>query len=242
MKKITYFLWFVLSVSCWGCNDDDNATLPTIIPEATGTMTDKEGNEYKWVRYNGLEWMTSNLRCGTPFYKQFYNNLYFIHFDNKQQALAEYDSLGNLYTYAQALEFAPEGWRLPSDEDWKKLEKALGMSPSKLDVLGWRGSTEGEILQQDSTGCGIHLLLSGIVSWQERIWTKYLYYCQVREFGYYWTSTIDKSYTLNEVAYFRRIGFYTSQIERNVTTIEDKVTDGKSYGKYMSVRYVRDAQ
>ena len=242
MKKIIYLLWFTLSVCNWGCSDDnDTHVLPEIKPEATGTMTDKEGNEYKWVRYNGLDWMTSSLKCGTPFYKLTDNKLIFIYLDNKDQALSEYDSLGNLYSYEQALANAPEGWRLPTDEDWKKLEETMGMRPSELNKLGWRGSFEGELLQQDDSGCGINLLLSGFVSLQERTWDG-PYFCQVREFGYYWTSTVDESYTLSTAAYFRRIGFYTSQIERNVTTTEEKSSDGKLYSKYMSVRYVRDAQ
>ena len=213
MKKIIYhILCFTLSFSCWGCHDKENSSvLPIVKPEAIGTMFDKEGNEYTWVRY-------------------------------KDQALAEYDSLGNLFSYEEAIANAPEGWRLPTDEDWKKLERTLGMSATEADALGWRGSIEGELIQQDANGSGICLLLSGIVSLQERTWTKYPYFCQVREFGYYWTSTIDESYTLETTAYYRRIGFYTSQIERNVTAIQEKSTDGVIYNKYLSVRYVRDAQ
>ena len=244
MKKIIYhILCFTLSFSCWGCHDKENSSVLQIVkPEAIGTMFDKEGNEYTWVRYNGLDWMTSNLKCGKPFYKLAHNGVYVVYLDNKDQALAEYDSLGNLFSYEEAIANAPEGWRLPTDEDWKKLERTLGMSATEADALGWRGSIEGELIQQDANGSGICLLLSGIVSLQERTWTKYPYFCQVREFGYYWTSTIDESYTLETTAYYRRIGFYTSQIERNVTAIQEKSTDGVIYNKYLSVRYVRDAQ
>ena len=241
MKKIIYLLWLSLSICSWGCSNNNTNTLPEIKPETSGTMTDNEGNEYTWVRHNGLDWMTSNLKCGTPFYKLTSNKQVFIYLDNKDQALAEYDSLGNLYSYEQALANAPEGWRLPTDEDWKKLEEAMGMKASELDKLGWRGSIEGELLQQNETGCGINLLLSGFVSLQERTWND-PYFCQAREFGYYWSSTVNESYTLSRAVYFRRIGFYTSQIERSVSTTEEKNSSGKLYSKYMSVRYVRDAQ
>ncbi|WP_303178588.1 fibrobacter succinogenes major paralogous domain-containing protein [uncultured Butyricimonas sp.] len=244
MKKIIYYmLWFALSLSCWGCNDDeDTKELPVVKPEATGTVVDNEGNEYTWVRYNGLDWMTSNLKCGKPFYKVAHNGILVVRLDNKDQALAEYDSLGNLFSYEEALANAPEGWRLPSDEDWKNLEKILGMSASEANTLGWRGSVEGELIQQGANGSGICLLLSGLVSLQERTWTKWPYFTQVREYGYYWTSTIDESHTLGTTAYYRRIGYYTSQIERNVTAIQEKSTDGVIYNKYLSVRYVRDAR
>lgn len=37
-----------------GMYDKENSSvLPIVKPEAIGTMFDKEGNEYTWVRYNG---------------------------------------------------------------------------------------------------------------------------------------------------------------------------------------------
>ena len=45
-----------------------------------------------------------------------------------------------LYTYEGALKAVPEGWRLPTDDDWKKLEATLGMSVSQIGMLDeWRG-------------------------------------------------------------------------------------------------------
>lgn len=38
---------------------------------------------------------------------------------------------------------APQGWRVPSDDEWKNLEEAIGMSPTELDNISWRGTTEG---------------------------------------------------------------------------------------------------
>lgn len=47
---------------------------------------------------------------------------------------------GVLYNYTAALTACPAGWHLPTDEDWMKLEKALGMSDSETDQSGWRQS------------------------------------------------------------------------------------------------------
>ena len=167
MKKIIYTICLALMTFCIGCDDDDNH-LPQVKPESTGTLTDDEGNEYTWVRYDGLDWMTSNFKAGTPYYelKDSWGWSDLISISDKDQAIADYDMYGNLYTYEDAIANAPEGWRLPTDEDWKKLEKALGMSPGELDDTGWRGSVEGELIQQDETGSGIHLLLAGYVSLQ----------------------------------------------------------------------------
>ena len=159
MKKIIYTICLALMTFCIGCDDDDNH-LPQVKPESTGTLTDDEGNEYTWVRYDGLDWMTSNFKAGTPYYelKDSWGWSDLISISDKDQAIADYDMYGNLYTYEDAIANAPEGWRLPTDEDWKKLEKVLGMSPGELDDTGWRGSVEGELIQQDETGSGIHSL------------------------------------------------------------------------------------
>ena len=62
-----------------------------------------------------------------------------------------------MYDYEAALAAIPEGWRLPTDDDWLKLEKALGMSISDLEQSGKRGSVQGELLQQGIEGTGINL-------------------------------------------------------------------------------------
>lgn len=69
---------------------------------------------------------------------------------------------GFLYTQEGARKAVPEGWRLPTDEDWKKLEKALGMSASELEKLEeWRGGMEGLFLKSGDDGIGFDALLSG---------------------------------------------------------------------------------
>lgn len=238
MKKIIYTIGIALIFACIGCSDDDN-TLPLVTPEATGTLTDDDGNEYTWVRYNGIDWMASNFIGGKPYYET--TNSWgedLIGFDSKEQAVSDYKIYGNLYTFEQATTNAPEGWRLPTDEDWKKLEQALGMSGKTSDQTGWRGSAEGKLIQQNATGSSIGLLLGGYVS------LRYYQHCfrQIREYGYYWSSTIDESSPQPTLAFYRRIRFNSSQIERNVITLDEKSYNGTIYQRYMSVRYVRDAR
>ena len=238
MKKIIYTIGIALIFACTGCSDDDN-TLPHVTPEATGTLTDNEGNEYTWVRHNGIDWMASNFIGGKPYYET--TNSWgqdLIKFDSKEQAISDYKIYGNLYTFEEAVANAPEGWRLPTDEDWKKLEQALGMSGKTTDQTGWRGSAEGELIQQDETGSGIRLLLGGYVS--IRFFQPYIR--QTREYGYYWSSTIDESNPQLTLAFYRRIRFNSTQIERNLITLEETSYNGTIYQRYMSVRYVRDSR
>ena len=70
------------------------------------------------------------------------------------------EKYGYLYTYIAAEQAIPEGWRLPTDEDWKSLETALGMLPEDLDILDeWRGNGQGDVLKEG--GCGFDVLFGG---------------------------------------------------------------------------------
>lgn len=247
MKKIQYGIWVALMLLCFGCNDDDS--LPKITPEDKGKVT-IDGKEYGWVRYGGLDWMTSNLRAGTPYYEDedYMEYSYrwdewtdLIEYDDKDQAIADYEIYGNLYTYEKALENCPEGWRLPTDEDWQKLERVLGMSASVANSIGWRGNGEGELIQQDETGSGLNLLLAGCVSFSATYppsWSLRF----VRVYGFYWSGTVDETYEDGTAVYYRRIFANNPQIERNVTPVIERDYLHAVRSRLMSVRYVRDAK
>ena len=49
-----------------------------------------------------------------------------------------YSIYGVLYNWEAATTACPDGWHLPSDKEWKILEKQLGMSEDKADMTGKR--------------------------------------------------------------------------------------------------------
>ena len=112
------------------CSDDDD--FPTEVkPAATGTFTDADGREYRTVKYGQTEWMAENYRGGDPWVEQSYltdNGLEYWFEDDfdidEEEELLERE--GNYMNYQQALDNCPEGWRLPTDDDWKELERAVG--------------------------------------------------------------------------------------------------------------------
>ena len=53
----------------------------------------------------------------------------------------------NYYAIADARGIAPIGWHIPSDEEWKEMDRHLGMSSNVADNTGWRGAHEGEKLK-----------------------------------------------------------------------------------------------
>jgi len=118
------------------------------------TVTDIDGNVYRTVKIGDNWWMAENLKVsrfndGSP--------LTLISIDDPNEnwatsTLPSYsvinDSLfGFLYNglvVQSEKQIAPVGWHIPSDTDWKQLEKELGMSESDINQLGWRGQSEAE--------------------------------------------------------------------------------------------------
>jgi uncharacterized protein (TIGR02145 family) len=73
------------------------------------------------------------------YYCMFYNNS-----DNK----TKYGLLYNWYAVNDTSRIAPAGWHVPSDAEWKELERYLGMSD--VDAVNWRGGHEGDKLKVQS--------------------------------------------------------------------------------------------
>ena len=136
---------------------------------------------------------------------------------------------GNLLTYDDALASVPDGWRLPSDEDWKNLERALGSDD--VDALGMRGSAGLALMAEDS-GSQLALLLGGaMIGVRNQGWIDKKINHE-KEFGYYWTSTPAPDAGLKKTAYFRKIVFGNDGVGRDAT---DRTN-------LLSVRWCRDAQ
>ena len=235
MKKILYILIGVL-MPFWAisCSDEDNQN---VMPSATGTMTDKDGNEYHWVRIGKLDWMTENLHCDTPFYDdrenpRFTNSLgnswlYFANGDLTYQKQC-YENFGNYYSWQEAVDNAPEGWRLPTDEDYKSLERSLGMKNSDVDKEGWRNGV-ADLLTQRDEGTMLNFRYGGqICNYDFSFISLYREY----DYGYYWTAT-DTTEHNEPAAWARVITPGRNAVKRTLVLQQQHC---------LSVRYVRDAK
>ena len=81
----------------------------------SSTLTDIEENTYTVVNYKGTLWMTDNLRVQ----KNSDGNVitYYIPDGNPENSKV----YGLLYDYETACKVCPEGWELPTNEDWETL-------------------------------------------------------------------------------------------------------------------------
>lgn len=222
-------LSLVLGLGLTACSDDDSD--PTVTPSATGTFEDADGTVYHWVRIGNLDWMVENYKGGDAWYTQSFiangiENNFAVNDEAAEDSLIA--KQGNYFTWQQAKDDAPEGWRLPTDADYQNLEVALGMSSSDAQKEGWRKGA-GTLMMQQGTGTQLAFLLAGELGAYA---TAYPGKYHVGDYGCYWTATQDTTKT-NECAYIRVLVANGNMVQR-VPCPTDL--------RWMSVRYVRDAK
>ncbi len=72
------------------------------------------------------------------------------------------EKYGYLYTYGALDEAVPEGWRIPTDEDWKRLEETLGVPAAEAGTLeAWRGNGLAGLLMEGDQGIGFGAMYGG---------------------------------------------------------------------------------
>ena len=126
----TFTYWFpdtlgTLNVSCYGFAEGYTSSYAskyvTVVKPGvnggsitrTGILSmDKhievDGIKYYYVTHNGLDWFRNNL--ANPAYGVPYTNA---------EAMSEV--FGRYYSHAEATKACPEGWRLPTDAEWREL-------------------------------------------------------------------------------------------------------------------------
>lgn len=218
------------------CDSDDK--LKDIVPATSGTVTDDMGNVYRWVQIGDQQWTTENARNGVSMTEAQYFDIlsaeyeYVFDDDDADYLLEDYIPVyGNLMTYDEAVKSAPEGWRLPTDEDWKKLEATLGMKDA--DKEGIRGEAGvGYKLQEMGTGCDMALTLHGGIN-KKKVYGWYEFTLDnMKEYGWYWTAT--EGPIVNEsvpTAWYRKVFSSNGGVDRRYGSTADKL---------MAVRWVRD--
>jgi len=207
-------------------------------------VTDIKDNNYKIVRIGNQVWMAENLkvthyRNGDPIptglssssWKKTKSGAYAVYGNEKSNA----DTYGysyNWYAVDDSRGLAPEGWHIPTDDEWKKMELHLGKSQSEADDVGVRGTNEGGKLKEDGT---THWASPNTGATNENDFTALPggyrasnngNYYDLGVNGYFWSSTEYGSY----YAWYRKLNYNNSEVSR--------YNHGKGSG--FSVRCVRD--
>ena len=241
-----FFLMTFFLLMSSGCKEDEE--VPVILE--TGTMTDIEGNIYMTVKIGSQWWMAENLKVkryrDSSLITQANTDVQWStdtagaytpygNYDNITNA-SVYGYLYNWHAVRNTSSLAPTGWHIPTDEEWKTLEREIGMSATETDNSGWRGSDEGEKLKKESPQGWTQY--SDVWSTNESGFTALAGGCRLFDgrptdpglfaTGFWWTSS---TYTgTNSEAWYRYLDYKKKNVFRS--------TCSKNYG--YSIRCVKD--
>ena len=141
------------------------AVLSQAIQVDSRTATDADSTVYASVKIGDQWWMAENLRAthyrnGDPVPRITDNAQWAAlttgacsEYDNAAGHVAAYGRLYNAYAVRDSRGLCPQGWHVPTDEEWKQLEMFLGMSSSEANKMtAWRGKNEGQLLKSADFG------------------------------------------------------------------------------------------
>lgn len=213
--------------------------LRTLCECNTDLVDPRDQQAYPTVEIGDQCWMAKNLGFGSAVTlvegqhengepEKFY-------YDNKAENIETY---GGLYQWEEMMQYnmesaqgvCPEGWHIPSDEEWKRMERSLGVPQEDLDLFENRGRDEANMLKtdyrwQDSTepgnnSSGFSALPAGLALAKDNN------FLGLTEYTLFWTSTSsDDNHSISRV-----LTYDSGQIGRSET------------GKHVavSVRCIRD--
>jgi uncharacterized protein (TIGR02145 family) len=149
----------------------------------------RDGEKYRMVSSGNQCWMSENLRYGAlmssdmePESNGIVEKYAYMN-DN-----ANLKKFGALYTWNELFDvpfssinsgLCPEGFHVPTDQEFAELEIGLGMSAGDSSLVGWRGNEIGNKLKAPN---GFNVLLSGQLS------NGTFHY--MNEYEYLWTETL----------------------------------------------------
>lgn len=121
--------------------------------ESDFLLDERDGNVYLVAKFGNLWWMCQNLKYDVEEGSKCYN-------DDENNCMLQ----GRFYNFEAAQKACPEGYRLPSDEDWMSLESYIGMNKSELTQKYMRMSGNVGKYLKPGGGFGFDAELVGIIN------------------------------------------------------------------------------
>jgi len=150
----------------------------------------RDGQSYKMVHIGSLTWMAENLNYSTS--ESFCA-------DGDERNCKKF---GRLYTWDDALKICPDGWRLPSNEDFENLIKTAGGETAAGLALksssGWYKKGDGK----DQLGFGA--LPSGFRSGSGK-------FDGIGGYAYFWSTSVGEE----DLAYYLFLDFSSPAAKLN---------------------------
>lgn len=209
--------------------------------EYSGTVTDIEGNVYNTIQIGNQLWMADNLRTtkyrdgdaikdttGSTTWELLDEGAY-CSYNHDDNFVSLYGRLYNWFAVNDHRGLAPDGWHIPSDDEWKELEEYLGMSQEETDMVGSRENNEVGLKLKSTSGWydeGNGTNESGFTAVPSGFCGNYGDFDGDGYDAIFWSSTLSSE----GVPWRRGLGFIAIGVAR--------YSNGKNYG--FSVRCIKD--
>jgi uncharacterized protein (TIGR02145 family) len=193
----------------------------------TPAVKDIEGNKYRTVKIGTQTWMAENLKTtkyndGTEI--QLMENYddwvelsapAYCWFGNDSANREIYGGLYNWYT-VQTDKLCPDGWHVPSDEEWKELRRILGDDGTAGDALKEKGTRYWKSPNEGATNSSRFTALAG--GYRSFDGTFNL----LKSDGYWWSSTESVWYrkspdSIPTIAFYMNLRYDDHDIYRNAS-------------------------
>lgn len=144
-----------------GTGYGDPVAFRTLFMCGSQLVDERDGQTYFTVNIGEQCWMAENLNVGVMVDVsdvQQDNDILEKHCYNND--ISNCDTYGGQYTWDEMMQYTlvemaqgvcPAGWHIPSDLEWKIMERALGMTVEESDGTSWRGTDEGGQLKSGGT-------------------------------------------------------------------------------------------
>lgn len=206
-------------------------------------LADVDANLYRTVKIGSQLWMLENLK--TSHFKNGVQITYeqinwttvstpaFCFYANDVNNANTYGLLYNWYTVNDANNgLAPEGWRIPSVQDWQDLIIALGVDATTAgDKLKEAGNAHWEQFQgiNPTNASGFTALPGGYRRHDTGT------YSNLGQFGHFWTYGEDQA---NGQIFFTRLDYNTNNFNSYTVNYQVNAKPTKNYG--LSVRCIKN--
>jgi len=135
------------------------------------TVDSRDNNSYRVVRIGNQIWTAENSKylpsvVGPATVSETVPYYYIYDYDGTDvttaKAQANYKTYGVLYNWKAATTACPIGWHLPSDNEYKTLEKYLGMTEADANATDWRYSGDVGTKLKDGGSSNFNALMAGL--------------------------------------------------------------------------------
>ena len=188
----------------------EDAALPAD-KDAVVFLDPRDGQKYRTVKMGERIWFAENFRF-VPQGSELGDYTY----DNDESYAAKY---GCLYDWESAKALCPEGWHLPTDEEWVAMLEVAHNKASELRAASWKGS--------DDFGMSVHpagVRRSADNLFRERMGAEFDLF---GESAFFWSASEYNSE--------RAMAWFTNDDYENFETGKRNIASG------YSVRYVKNA-